>query len=114
MSTAKPTLAQLRTDRDRALARARESVGDARARAGLIDADIATLACNHPIAALGGALALGAAAGMLLGARPVRRLATSAGLAVFGPLIGNLSERLLRLASGEPSDEACEGSAEDA
>jgi len=94
------TLASLHAERDRALNRTIASVNGAKARAREVDLDLVTLARKHPLAALGGAIALGAATGLLLSGGPVRKLAKAAGLVVFGPLIGDLSERLLRIASG--------------
>ena len=95
------SLTELRRCRDEALARTITGFGSAKARMKDIDTDIATFAKDRPIAAICGAVAMGAATGMLLSGRPVRHLAKAAGLVVLGPLVGDLVERMMRLASGE-------------
>jgi len=104
MTRPNTNLATLRAERDTAMARVCKATTAARQRVSEMDGDLEAFAKNHPVAALGGAVAIGAAVGLFLSGRPVRRLAKAAGLVVFGPLIGDLSERLLRLASGGSED----------
>ena len=105
-------LSKLRRDRDEALARTIAGFGSAKARMKDVDTDIAAFAKDRPMAAICGAVAMGAATGLLLSGRPVMQLAKAAGLVVLGPLVGDLVERMMRLASGEaipdekPSDAA--------
>lgn len=106
MTHSNDCLASLRAARDKALHRTTETVGGAKQRFGSLDGNIVSFATNHPIIAVGGALATGVAAGLFLNGRPIRQLASAAGLVIFGPLIGDLSERLLRLTVGGDEDTA--------
>ena len=101
MTSTFPNLVELRRRRDAAFANTIAGFGSAKARMKGVDTDLANFAKDRPMVAVFGAVAMGAATGLLLSGRPVMQLAKAAGLVVLGPLVGDLVERMMRLASGE-------------
>lgn len=95
------TVARLTAERDRALARSQASLNAAQSKLRGVDTDIVNTAKAHPLVALGGAIAVGATAGMVLNGRPVRGIIKGASAYLLGPLAGQLFQRFLRVANDE-------------
>jgi hypothetical protein len=96
-------LAQLRLNRDLALQRATAGITNAKSQVQSLDSKVIQFAGNHPFVAMGGALAAGVAAGLLLGGHSLRTMARATALVVLKPLALDFLHRLV-----QPSDVADE------
>ena len=93
-------LEQLRAERDNALQRTKYHLERAKSRVGEIDTDVQAFTRQHPVLAIGGAVAIGLGAGFLVGGQSFRLLLKAAGLMVLRPVAEDLSAQLINMIHG--------------
>ncbi|MCC5876209.1 MAG: hypothetical protein JJU11_08340 [Candidatus Sumerlaeia bacterium] len=103
MTPSRITLSDLIAERNRALLETKSRFDCMKKRIDKIETDLEAFVVKHPVLALSGAVAAGAGIGALIPSGSLRRMATKSAALIITPLVSDMTDRVMRLFSGDKS-----------